>query len=167
MEWGDAWSHRPPEMPARVSQVAVGIAHAAALHPDGSVTAWGSRHAATPPGLPPVRQLAAGGFHTVAALRDGGVAAWGANDLGQSAVPFALGDVKEVAAGYAHSVALRLDGSVAAWGDDSQLGPQPVDPSGRVAAGLGPRRRRSGTTSRHPDGRGAGRGRHVAQRRAA
>ena len=117
----------------RVTQIAAGEAHAAALKDDGSMVVWGSNDSGQST-LPleliaagtTLRQVACGAYHTVALRMDGTVVCFGAGtfvDLGapyrhwgQSITPRGLAGVKKIVCGGFHTMAVTADDALVAWG---------------------------------------------------
>jgi len=135
----------------RISSIAAGAFHTAALDEDGSVWCWGAAsigQSGLPvvpvtdgprriDGLPNATAVAAGSLQTYALADDGSVYAWGATDLGRlgidteatfvaqpTIVAGLSGPVAAVEVGTAHACALLKDGTVECWGDNrfGQLG---------------------------------------------
>ena len=129
---GDEARHRPVEVPGLpdVVSLAAGRGHAGALHPDGSVSCWGSDTFGRVSGVPtahgrkgPTRvagvrgavQLALGENHSCALLEDGSVWCWGRDRDGE------LGDELPPDGAREASAAVRVPGlppatSIAAFG---------------------------------------------------
>ena len=136
----------------KVTAIAAGWQHSAALLAGGSVKTWGENYSGqlgngsyngsnapvSVSGLGSVvTSIAAGDGHTVALLADGTVRTWGDNYDGQlgngndgdsSNTPVTVsgltGAVTAIAAGDYHTMAVMADGTVMAWGDNGsgQLG---------------------------------------------
>lgn len=104
--------------------IAMGIAFAVAVQPNGTVAAWGhNRYPANqepgekpfPADLSDVVAVSAYGDHALALRADGTVVGWGENQDGEASPP-PLSGVIGIGTGENHSFAIRNDGSIAAWG---------------------------------------------------
>lgn len=119
--WGESEAIRT-QLPSGLQAVAVavGLAHALALKPDGTVIAWGDDNfgqmADMPTDLTDVVGIATGALHSLALRRDGLATGWPSNAMnGATQIPPDLTNLLAVAAGYAHSIVLRGDHTVGAW----------------------------------------------------
>ncbi len=106
----------------RLAAIAAGSDHTLALHPDGTVLAWGNNadgQTNVPAGLSNVVSIAAGNYFSAALCANGTVAVWGDNTYGETNVPAGASNVVAIAAGPTHLLALRGDGTVVGWGNDA------------------------------------------------
>jgi len=79
-----------------------------ALLSDGTVTQWGTNHAAVPPGLTGVRAVSAGDRNNYALRNDGTVVTWGTGYYGQETTPpVDLAQVIAISGGTTFGLALR------------------------------------------------------------
>lgn len=140
-----------PDMPGAtrtVVSVAVSSSSrpfAVALHPDGSLTAWGASNygqTSIPDPVAPAVAVAAGqgnkSAHALALHHDGTVTGWGDNTYGQASPPAGLAGVTAIAAGEFHSLALHGDGTITAWGhppSDVTGIPAGIPPAVAIASG--------------------------------
>ena len=121
--------------------VAAGSQHSVAIHPDGTLWAWGGNHngqlgdGTATDRTAPVQvgtdthwaSAAAGNFHSLAIKTDGTLWTWGSNASGQlgdgtttdRTDPVQVGtdtNWASVSGGDSHTIALKTDGTVWGWG---------------------------------------------------
>jgi alpha-tubulin suppressor-like RCC1 family protein len=108
--WGDLWYPLPPPYDlTNAIAISLGMEHALALRPDGSVIGWSGgsdSRLLPPPGLSNIVAIAAGSLHSLALQEDGTVYSWGKWGYPiVTTVPDGLKYVTSIAVGPHHSLA--------------------------------------------------------------